>query len=265
MDNWQIVILALVQGVTEFLPISSSAHLILPSALLGWQDQGLGFDIAVHAATLLAVVLYTRRVLWQTSVGFFSAPLCYTNQDTRRGYLLIIATIPAVLLGFFAKDTIATWARNEFVIATTTLIFGVLLGVAHYTKKENRTLADMTIMAALIIGLAQALALIPGTSRSGITLTAALLLGFRRTDAAHFSFLLAIPLIAGAGILLLGDLLAEQITLHWAQLSLAFVVACLSALLTLWLFMRIIEGIGLLPFVIYRIILALLLFAYILL
>jgi undecaprenyl-diphosphatase len=259
MDIVQALILALIQGLTEFLPISSSAHLILPSQLLGWPDQGLAFDVAVHFGTLLAVMFYYRQDIWRISGRFLATGWQRPDDDARLGWWIIIATVPAGLAGLLLNDWIATELRSLWVIAATTLIFGGVLWLAHASASEQRTLLHMTLSAALIIGLAQALALIPGTSRSGITMTAALLLGFNRMDAARFSFLLSIPLILAAGLLKSIELLAAEHSPDWAALILATVVAAVSAWLCIYFFLAWLQRIGLMPFVIYRLLLGLLL------
>lgn len=200
MDTVQVVFLAIIQGLTEFLPISSSAHLILPSALLGWEDQGLAFDVAVHVGSLLAVLTYFRKdirlliVCWCRSLtGGQQTP------ESRLGWQIILATIPAGLAGLFLGDLIELHLRSIAVIAFTTIVFGILLGLSDKFSLRAKNLHQFTWRSALIVGCAQALALIPGTSRSGITITAALALGFDRIAAARFSFLLAIPVIVLSG------------------------------------------------------------------
>ncbi len=201
MIEWyQALILAIVQGLTEFLPISSSAHLVLPSQLLGWSDQGLAFDVAVHVGTLMAVLLYYRHDLWQMAQAFFSSlGGGGTSDDSRLVWWLGFATVPAGVVGLAGGDFIESEMRTLFVIASTTLVFGVLLGYADRVAAGSPGNNPLTLPMALMIGLAQALAPVPGVSRSGITITAGLLLGMSRTDAARFSFLLSIPIIASAG------------------------------------------------------------------
>ena len=206
MDWLQVVILAIVQGITEFLPVSSSAHLILPSQVLGWPDQGLAFDVAVHLGTLMAVMTYYRRDLFAMIGGAGQAVTQRTmNDDLKLGLLVVLATIPAVLFGFLGDDWIERELRSALVIAVTTLVFGALLWAADSFGKRQFSLVRLGVIGAIFIGLAQALALIPGTSRSGITITAALALGYQREDAARFSFLLSIPAILGASFVQLRD------------------------------------------------------------
>ncbi|GGY45059.1 undecaprenyl-diphosphatase 1 [Bacterioplanes sanyensis] len=259
MDMVQALILALIQGLTEFLPISSSAHLILPSQLFGWPDQGLAFDVAVHLGTLLAVMFYFRRDIWHISRRFVATGWHQPDDDARLGWWIIVATLPAGFAGLFLNDWIAMHLRSVEVITATTLIFGGVLWLAHASAHEQRTLLQMTLAAALVIGLAQALALIPGTSRSGITMTAALLLGFNRMDAARFSFLLSIPLILAAGLLKGAELLAADHAPDWLMLAVATLVAAVSAWLCIYYFLAWLQRIGLMPFVIYRLLLGLVL------
>ena len=199
MDAIQVILLALIQGLTEFLPISSSAHLILPAQLLGWVDQGLAFDVAVHVGSLLAVVIYFRRDIGNIVLAWLKALNGPATEDSRLGWFIIWATVPAGLVGLLFNDLIEAHLRSVAVIAATTLIFGLLLGVADKRSSKRQSLSDITLKQALWIGCAQALALIPGTSRSGVTMTAALFLGLTRQAAARFSFLLSIPIITPRG------------------------------------------------------------------
>ena len=263
MDNVQALILALVQGLTEFLPISSSAHLILPARMFGWPDQGLAFDVAVHLGTLLAVVAYYRRDLWAMTRGAGDGVMQRRmNPDLRLGLLVVLATVPAVAAGFLAKDLIENELRSAAVIAVTTVVFGVLLWLADVYGARKRAVAELGVGSALLIGVAQAVALIPGTSRSGITITAALALGFRREDAARFSFLLSIPVILGAGLLKTKDLLESAVPVDWGHMALGVVVSAVTAYLTIMLFLRLLDRVGMLPFMVYRLLLGAVLFVW---
>jgi undecaprenyl-diphosphatase len=263
MDLIEIVVLALLQGLTEFLPISSSAHLILPSEVFGWQDQGLAFDVAVHVGTLLAVMLYFRKDIvalisgWLTT-GFSRNP----NADGRLAWFVALATIPAGLAGLLLDDWIEANLRTVNVIAWTTIGFGILLGIADRRTGQARSLATMTLWMALVIGLAQALALVPGTSRSGITITAALFVGLQRVDAARFSFLLSIPLILAAGGLKSLELAESVLPVDWSSILLGVAISAVSAWLCIYYFLAFINRIGMMPFVIYRLILGALLFLF---
>lgn len=260
MELWHIIVLAIIQGLTEFLPISSSAHLILPSELLGWQDQGLAFDVAVHVGTLTAVVWYFRRDVGQLTAAWCRDTLRrQVGPDSGLAWAIIVATIPAGLAGILLDDLIEEHLRSAAVIAATTIGFGLVLWWSDAAGARARSLPGLRLRDAIIIGLAQALALIPGTSRSGITITAALFLGFNRDSAARFSFLLSIPLIAAAGLLKTLDLIGQGDAAQWQPIPLGTLLAFVSALLCIHLFLRFLERIGLMPYVIYRLILGALL------
>lgn len=256
MTLLQAFLLALIQGVTEFLPISSSAHLILPSQVLGWPDQGLAFDVAVHLGTLMAVVSYYRRDLFAMTAGAWQGMHeRRMNADLKLGLLVVLATIPAIVAGVLGKDLIETQLRSAMVIVVTTLFFGALLWLADIRGARSKTLMSLGWRDALLVGIAQALALVPGTSRSGITMTAALFLGYQREQAARFSFLLSIPVILGAATLKLKDLLESPIPVDWLQLALGFAVSAITAYLAIVFFLRLLDRLGMLPWVIYRFVL----------
>lgn len=256
MDWLQALILAVIQGLTEFLPVSSSAHLILPAQLLGWQDQGLAFDVAVHLGTLVAVLGYYRAQLGAMVAGAWQGvSQRRVNDDLRLGLLIVWATLPAVIFGLLFKDMIEQYTRSVAVIGTTTILFGLLLWVADARGRQTIGLMGIGLGVATLIGLAQALALIPGTSRSGITLTAALLLGLRREDGAHFSFLLSIPVILGALVLMSRDLIGLEHGYSFAQLAVACLVSALVAYLSIGFFLRLVARMSMAPFAIYRLLL----------
>ncbi len=262
MELWHIVVLAVIQGLTEFLPISSSAHLILPSQVLGWPDQGLAFDVAVHVGTLAAVVWYFRReVIHLTAAWAGDTVRGRVGQDSGLAWAVIAGTVPAGLAGLLLNDFIETSLRSGLVIAVSTIGFGLVLWWSDAVGRRNRELPALTMKDALIIGVAQALALIPGTSRSGITITAALFLGFGREAAARFSFLLSIPLILAAGLLKTLELVEQGGATDWAAIALGAALSFVSAVICIHLFLKFLERLGLMPFVIYRMVLgALLLF-----
>ena len=254
MDTIQVIILSLIQGITEFLPISSSAHLILPAQLLSWPDQGIAFDAAVHVGTLVAVVLYFRKDIWLL-VRDWTLSLAGkgTTQHSRMAWYVGLATFPAVISGFWMKaEGIDEMLRSTTVIMLTTLIFGTLMGVADHFGKRNVPLEKVTLKTAMLIGLAQAVSLIPGTSRSGITITAALMLGFKREAAARFSFLLSIPVTLGASLLVILDLVKSEEVVMWGELISGAFLSGISALLCIHFFLGMISRMGLMPFVIYR-------------
>lgn len=261
IDLYQVIILALLQGLTEFLPVSSSAHLLFPSLLLGWTDQGLAFDVAVHVGTLCAVLLYYRKDLllmadrWLRSLS--GGP---SSDDSRMVWYLALATVPAGLAGLFLGDFIEGNSRSLPVIATTTLVFGLLLGVAEHRLKRAAAERPLSLSIAVLVGFAQALALVPGVSRSGITMTASLLLGMGRQSAARFSFLLSIPIIASAGLLKVAELVAADGAVDWLSLFIGAAVSGIAAYACIAAFLRLLDKVGFMPFVYYRIVLALLLY-----
>jgi len=262
IESAQALWLALVQGVTEFLPISSAAHLVLVPELLGWPDQGLAFDVAVHVGTLLAVAICLRRDIAGIVTGWLSqwGPAGATPAS-RLGWLLILATIPAVLVGALLNDVVEQILRNPLVIAAATMVFALFLWWADWRVRGQRQLGELTARDALVIGIAQALALIPGVSRSGITMTAGLALGLGRKGAARFSFLLSVPVILAAGVLKGIELGSSAGPVNWVAFTLSIVVAFASALAVIALFLRFIERTGMLPFVLYRLLLGAFLFA----
>jgi undecaprenyl-diphosphatase len=274
IEGWQAILLAILQGLTEFLPISSSAHLVVPSLVLGWTDQGLAFDVAVHVGTLSAVLFYYRADLGRMAVSWLSSITGgAATADSRLVWYLAFATVPAVAVGLFAGDYIESDLRNLPVIATTTLVFGILLGLAdrhacrHVERPAGQDAAgggggrSPTLSMALLIGLAQALAPVPGVSRSGITITAALLLNMDRQSAARFSFLLSIPVIAGAGTLKSWDLFNSGVGVDWLLLGMGALVSGVTAYSCIAIFLRLLDRMGLMPFVYYRIVLAVVLYA----
>ncbi len=264
MSMIQAIWLAIIQGFTEFLPISSSAHLILPSELLGWPDQGLAFDVAVHMGSLIAVISYFRHEIsdlvrsWLQNVGGAAA-----TPESRMAWHIIVATIPAGLAGLLFSDFIETHLRSMAVIAFTTILFGLLLGWVDKNYRHSRPLSDASWRSALFVGCAQALALIPGTSRSGITITAGLMLGFEREAAARFSFLMAIPIIVlSAGYKLVQLKQLEQVDFLPIIVGTAF--SGITAYLCIKYFLALINKVGMMPFVIYRLLLGAALIAIIL-
>ena len=250
MDWLQILILGLVQGLTEFLPISSSAHLVLPALLSGWPDQGLAFDVGVHFGTLLAVITYFRYSLGQMTNSVLTYPVHrqYTD-DIDLVMKLTLATLPVVVIGYASKDFVAENLRSIPIIAASTLIFAFAL---WYSDRRPGKGEKLNWSQAFYIGLAQVLALVPGTSRSGITITAALLIGLSRSNAARFSFLLAIPTISGAQLLLSIDLLNAPGQQQWLDLVSGAVIAGAAAYLCIHYFIALVERTGMLPYVIYR-------------
>ncbi len=263
MDWLQLVVLALVQGLTEFLPISSSAHLILVPVLTDWPDQGLAFDVAVHVGTLAAVIGYFRAEVVRLIRGGL-APLAgrAPGPDGHLAWLIVLATLPVGLAGLAFGDAVETTLRNPVVIAWASIGFGLLLWGCDRWGPRLRDEHTLGWRGALSVGLAQAVALIPGTSRSGITMTAGLALGLDRRAAARFAFLLSMPVIALSGALQVGELVSSAAPVHWGSLFAATVLAAVSAWLCIHLFLQFIARIGMTPFVIYRVALGVLLLAF---
>ena len=265
MTVFEIVILAIIQGLTEFLPISSSAHLILPAQILGWNDQGLAFDVAVHVGSLLAVMIYFRKDIIALTTDWLSVG--FTSQQTtnsRLAWWVILGTIPAGLLGFLLKDFIEVYARSVTVIAFTTIFFGFALWYADVKARQIKQVESLGLRETLLIGLAQAIAIIPGTSRSGITMTAGLMLGLTRESAARFSFLLSMPIILAAGGFSVLDLYQESTNVDWHTLLYGALFSFVAAYLCIFLFLKWISQIGMLPFVIYRLLLGVVLLGFVL-
>ncbi len=251
MDLAQAVVLALIQGVTEFLPISSSGHLILVPELLGWPDQGLGFDIAVHLGTLAAVIVYFRRDL----IGMAAATAQPRRPEFRLAACIVVASIPLGAAGLLFADQVEGVLRSPSVIAASTAGFGILLWLADRLGRGRRSEGSLGWFEVIAIGLGQALALIPGTSRSGITMTVALSMGLSRRAAGRFSFLLAIPAIAMAALWQLLQFLSSAEPVAWLALALAAAIAAAAAFVTIALFLRLIERVGMAVFAIYRVLL----------
>ncbi len=265
MSYFESFMLALIQGLTEFLPISSSAHLILPSAILGWADQGLAFDVAVHVGTLAAVIIYFRQEVKTLLTAFFASIFKGDRgKEAKLAWLIILATIPACVFGLLMKDIVEVYLRSAWVIATTTIVFGLLLWYVDKTANLQADEYQAGWKKALFIGLAQAVAIIPGTSRSGATITAALYLGFTREAAARFSFLMSIPIITLAGSYLGLKLVTSGEPIHVGFLATGIVTSFISAYICIFFFLKLISRMGMTPFVIYRLILGVGLFAFLL-
>jgi len=252
MFELQYFIIGIVQGFTEFLPVSSSGHLVLVSQLTSWQDQGLFTDVAVHVGTLLAVIIYLRSHIISLIKSFFSFQL--VNNDNL--IKIIIATIPAVIVGFFIFDFVQLYFRDIKVVAVTSVVFAALLFVADHFKMKISSWENMSYVQAFIIGVFQVLAFIPGASRAGVTITGARFLGFNRSSAAIFSMLLSIPIILASLVLTSFDFMSsanENINLF--QSLFAAIVACITALVSINIMMRIIQSSTFNIFIIYRVLL----------
>jgi len=255
MDHIQAVVFGMLQGLTEFLPISSSAHLVLLPWITGWEDPGLAFDVALHWGTLLAVLVY----FWRDVAGFFQGGIRFLRGDRSPEaclpWQIAAATVPAAGFGFLFKAQAETLFRSPLLIAFMLAVFGILLFLSDRVGINLKYLKDLPWKNALTIGICQSFALLPGVSRSGITITLALLLGFRKTEAVKFSFFLSIPIIFGAGILE-GDYILQH--LNSPTLWTGFLAAAVSGYLTIHFLLSFVKTKSFMPFVIYRVALALL-------
>lgn len=254
MSLWQVIVLALLQGVTEFLPISSSAHLILVPAWLGWEDQGIAFDVAVHFGSLLAVLVFSRREIaailgeWRASLISGAA----AGPSARLGYMIVLASLPVCVLGLLLHDTVEASFREPGLIAVAGAAFAILMVWADRRPQPLTRIREISWKQAFWIGCGQALALIPGASRSGVTMTAARALGMARPAAARLSFLLAIPVILGAAALETLNLAAAPATADPGALALGLVVSGAAAFVCMGMLLRLVARWGLWPFALYR-------------
>ena len=263
MSLLQIIVIAVVQGITEFLPISSSGHLILVPVLTGWKDQGLIVDVMAHMGSFLAVVVYFWRDIWEMLLGLLHLLRGRMTASARLALFIILATIPAVGFGLFMKFSgLQEAIRGPVIVAVNAVLFGIIMWLADAYGKQWKRAEELSAGQAFLIGIAQAVAIIPGVSRSGITMSAGRLLGLTRIEAARFSFLLGIPAIAGAGVLVLGEAI-ETGTPITTDAILAGVFTFFVALAAIAFLMRVITKVGLLPFVLYRFALAAVLFTLI--
>ena len=253
-DLFLSFILGIIQGLTEFLPISSSAHLLFPSLVFGSNDLGLAFDISVHVGTLLAVIYYFRDDILAMTKSLFQSNSSLA-EERGLALLLIIATIPIVLAGFFGSDLININRTNISSIAYMNLIFAGFLFIAYFYSSASKTLLELTVVGALFIGLFQVFALLPGASRSGTAMTAALFIGLNLKDASKFAFLLSIPTILGALVFLLIEISTSSYSFNFISLFIGLITSCIVAFLTIKYFLIFVDRIGMYPFVIYRIIL----------
>lgn len=269
MDFLHILILALIQALTEFLPISSSGHLALASQLFGWEYQGIAFDLALHLGTLLAVLGYFRRDLFGLAHELLRwRPGTPMNPMQRLAFGLGLATVPAVIVGVAMGDAGALLLRHPLVIATNLIVFGMLLWIADrrtpdsgfqqataaadFVEDAQSVFSRMTLKHALLIGCAQALALVPGTSRSGITMTAGLFLGLTRAAAARYSFLLSVPVMLLAITHAAWQLRHGATDVAWGDMAIGVAIAAVAGLVVIHFFLGVIRRVGVAPFVLYR-------------
>ena len=254
MEWLQILVLALVQGLTEFLPISSSAHLVLVPMLTDWPDQGLAFDVAVHVGSLAAVLIYFRRDFAAMVREGLRRPLA-SGGHARIGWLVVIATLPVGAAGLVVGFGLSDALRDPLVVAAATIGFGLLLLAADRAGAKSRGIESIGVRDAIVIGCAQAIALIPGTSRSGITMTAGLLVGLTPAASARFSFLLSAPVILMAGSYETLQLAAGASDARWSALVPGALVTAACAYACIHAFLRLVDRIGFAPFVAYRLVL----------
>lgn len=261
MSVFEAIVLGTIQGVTEFLPVSSSGHLIFFPTLFQWADQGIAFDVMVHLGTLVAVVVYFRKKLWALCCAFFSSS-SHNTHERRLAWFIVLSMFPAGLVGYVLE----TNTRSAFIVAVNLILWGIVLGAAdwyhHYRIRQGKSgaaLEQMTPTQVGIIAVAQAIALIPGTSRSGITMTAGLLSGLSKKTAAEFSFLMSVPIIFVAGLVNIIDMI--QVGTQGVSVSallVGFIAAALSGFVAIFGLLRFIQKHGFWPFVVYRVIIGLL-------
>jgi len=266
MDSLQIVVLAIVQGITEFLPISSSGHLILVPYFTDWPDQGLEFDLAVHIGTLTAIVVYFRSTLAAMARDWVSSVLQRREVgESRLAWAVLFGTIPAGIAGLLFRHDIETTLRSPLVVACTTVAYALLLLVAD-RRRGARSERSIGWLDVIVIGCAQALALVPGTSRSGVTMTAGLFRSFSREAAARFSFLLAVPVMTAAGLAELAGFAGEPASgpVDTRAIVLGLAISAVTGVACIHYFLKWLTRFGMLPYVIYRLALGALLFTLVL-
>ncbi|OWK27337.1 MAG: undecaprenyl-diphosphatase UppP [Parcubacteria group bacterium GW2011_GWA2_38_13b] len=249
----QSIILGITQGITEFLPISSSGHLILIPKIFGWNDPGLSFTIALHWGTLFGVIGY----FYKDWLKIFKNAFIYSdnsidNNQNKILYFIIIATIPGAFAGYFLESKAETIFRNPILVSVTLIVAGIILFISDIMGEKNRQISSITLKSAVLVGLAQAIAIVPGVSRSGITIAAAMFLGLSRKDSAHFSFLLATPIILGAGLVKLPDILNSGVDNIFIA---GFLFSAIAGFFSIKWLLKYVQTKNYFIFVIYRIIL----------
>jgi len=251
------IVLGISQGLTEFLPISSTAHTLIISKLLGWPDPGAAFTAVTQIGTELAVVIYFRkdilRILKAWTISFVK-PEMRANADAKMGWYVIVGTIPIGIAGLLFKSSIETTARNLWLVAGALIVMGILLGVADKYATHNKVESDLTAKYAVMFGIGQALALIPGVSRSGATITTGLAMGFKRDMVARYSFLLAIPAVFASAALTAGDISSDKFV-NWPATIVATIVAFVVGYFVIASLMKYLQTRTFMPFVIYRVVL----------
>ena len=261
MSLIQAIVLGIVQGITEFLPVSSSGHLIFIPQIFGWPDQGIAFDVFVHLGTLFAVAIYFRKRIWTLIRSFLPSSVLSSSiaantearQDRKLALWIVLSIIPAAVIGLLFEQV----SRSAEVVAWSLIIWGILLGLADWAQsKRTKTTPfhKLKVSQVILISLAQAIALIPGTSRSGITMTAGLFSGLSKKAAAEFSFLMSLPVIGAAGLLKLLELISSSEAILWTPLLVGGLTAAISGFFAISFLMKLVEKRGFLPFALYRVI-----------
>ena len=259
MFELQYFLIGIIQGVTEFLPISSSGHLVLFAQLTNWEDQGLFTDIAVHFGTLFAVIIYLRKDIYY----FFTNIFQFKIFEDQIIFKIILATLPAIILGYFIYDYVSLYFRSIQLIALSSIVFAIILFFADRVKMESKSWNRITYIEALIVGLFQVLAFIPGASRAGVTITGARLLGYDRLNAARFSMILSIPIIlASMTLSLINVFKDEYVEVNFYQSFSAAIIAFITALLSITFLMNFIKKFNFNIFIIYRILLGILILLF---
>ncbi|MBS43560.1 MAG: undecaprenyl-diphosphatase [Nocardioides sp.] len=256
MELLQAVVLGIIQGLTEFLPISSSAHLRIYPETFGWGDPGAAFTAVIQIGTELAVLLYFRGDIWRiasTWVRSLVKPELRGHMDARLGWFIIVGSLPIVVLGILLKDVIENDFRSLWIVGTTLIVFGIVLGIADKVGSNEGRLKEMTMKHAVMLGGAQALALIPGVSRSGATISMGRFLGYERAAATRFAFLLAIPAVVGAGLFELKEIPNGENTYGWGPTVVATVVSFVVGYAAIAWLLKYVSTRSYAPFVVYRI------------
>ena len=260
VDLLKAVVLGLIQGLTEFLPISSSAHLRIYPELFGWGDPGAAFTAVIQIGTELAVLVYFRKDIWRIGsmwVRSLAKPELRGHLDARMGWFIIIGSLPIVVLGILLKDIIERDFRNLWLIATTLVVMGLVLGIADRVSRDNLTIKNISLRDAVLMGLAQALALVPGVSRSGATISMGRFLGYEREAATRYAFLLAIPAVVGAGLFELKEIPNGDNSYGWGPTITATIVSFVVGYAAIAWLLRYVSTRSYTPFVIYRVALGL--------
>ena len=255
MSNLEAIVLGLVQGLTEFLPISSSGHLRIVPALLGWEDPGAGFTAVIQIGTMAAVLIYFRADLWRIAVAWLRelrVPIRQASQEARLGWFIVLGTIPISIFGFVFSDQIESGARSLYLIGSALILFSFVMLLAERVGSRQRAIAEMNGRDGLFVGMAQALALIPGVSRSGATISAGLFRGFDRVSAARYSFLLSVPAVVLSGLFELRKI-GEEGTASVGATAIATVVAFVSGYAAIAWLLRYLSSHTLEIFVVYRV------------